>query len=141
MKHQILFLTVFLLLIGSCKKDDPVPKDIFVGSFFLVNVIEEYNPSNSTENKFLAPEVYDVTKTELLDPTTGTRVVAYKFEYGNRFMGLTQSDTNVIVGTDECPNTFDLKGVSITFSSINSLYTLNMLNCEGREVIAEYSPL
>jgi hypothetical protein len=66
-------------------------------------------------------------------------VTAYKFIFDDKFMGMTSSGENVIVGTDSCPNNSDLQGVSVTFSSSDSLYVLNMKNCEGREVIANYT--
>lgn len=135
--YKSLFPVVFILMI-SCGEDDPAPVDLFAGDYTLVNVIEEHDPNNNSE-KFLAPDVYVVTKTEFLDPTTGNRIAAYKYEDDTRFIGMMQSATEVLVGTDNCPNSSDLNGASITFSGVSSLYTLNMRNCEGREVIAEYT--
>ena len=135
---KVLYIAMVLLI--SCKDEDPQPVDLFAGDYTVVNIIEEYDPEESGKVEFLAPKLFTVLKTEFLDPTTGELVSAYKFEDDrNRFMGLTNGDENVIVGTDDCPNREDLNGVSITFSTINNLYTLNMQNCEGRDIIAEYS--
>ncbi len=135
---KVLYIAMVLLI--SCKDEDPQPVDLFAGDYAVVNIIEEYDPEESGKVEFLAPKLFTVLKTEFLDPTTGELVSAYKFEDDrNRFMGLTNGDENVIVGTDDCPNREDLNGVSITFSTINNLYTLNMQNCEGRDIIAEYS--
>jgi hypothetical protein len=135
---RILYIAMVLLI--SCKEEDPQPVDLFAGDYTVVNIIEEYDPEESGKVKFLAPKLYTVIKTEFLDPTTGELISAYKFEDDlNRFMGLTDGGENILVGTDDCPNREDLNGVSITFSTITNLYTLKMQNCEGRDIIAEYS--
>ena len=135
--EKVRFLFIFCLLVG-CAKEDPAPVDLFDGNYTLVNVIEEHDPNDNSQ-KFLAPDVYTVSKTELLDPSTGQSISAYKYEDNSRFIGMTQSDSEALVGSKSCPNSSDLNAASITFSSVSSLYTLNMRNCEGREVIAEYS--
>jgi len=129
----------------GCKKDDdPAPVDLFVGIYDLVSVIEEYDPSNpnSADEKFLAPESFEITKSELLNPVTGEMVSSYSFLVGEMFLGLTEqnnSDGMVLVGTQDCPNDDDLRAVSITIQQ-DSLYRLNMVNCITREVIADYNP-
>ena len=134
---------VLILILWSCAKEDPVPVpvDLFAGNHGLVEVIEEYRSTDSQSESFTAPEVFEITKSDFLDPASGERVTAYKFNYGDRFMGMISSEDNVIVGTEICPNNSDLNGVSVTFSSTDQFYVLNMLNCEGREVIANYTKL
>jgi hypothetical protein len=143
--YLYLFIIITIIIVGGCKKDeDPVPVDLFVGIYDLVSVIEEYDPSNpdNADDKFLAPESFEITKSELLNPITGEMVSSYSFLVGEIFMGLTEqgnSDGMVLVGTQVCPNDDDLRAVSITIQP-NSLYRLNMVNCITREVIADYNP-
>lgn len=137
---RILYISFVILI--SCNKEEPLPVDLFEGSYSLINVIEEHNPEEQSKPKFLAPKSFKVTKSEFLDPASGELVSAYKFNDDfNRFMGLTNSEQNVILGTDDCPNADDLTGVSITFLDSSNLYELNMKNCEGRDAIGEYSLL
>jgi len=131
--------------VGGCKKDeDPAPADLFVGIYDLVLVIEEYDPSdpNSADEKFLAPESFEIIKSELLNPVTGEMISSYSFLVGEIFLGLTEQSNSggmVLVGTQACPNDDDLRAVSITIQQ-DSLYRLNMVNCITREVIADYNP-
>ena len=140
----LLAVIIASLVINGCKKEeDPEPVDLFVGNYFLEVVIEEHNPSNSAEEKFLAPETFEITKSELLNPVTGEMVSSYKFLMGEVFLGLTeQSNSNgmVLVGKQGCPNADDLSAVSITIQQ-DGFYRNNMFNCINREIIADYDKL
>ena len=137
-KNLIVPLTV-ILFFGSCKKDEPAPVDVFAGSFLLAEVLEEFKPTGTQTGSFIAPSEYVVTKSDFLDPSTGERITAYKFLYDDIFMGLTSTEDDVIVGTSTCPNSSDLKAVSVTYMPGEQLYQLHMVNCEGREVLANYT--
>lgn len=143
-KYIIYHLLLILMIVAGCKKDDePMPEDIFVGEYLVQEVVEEYNPTDPDRQgeKFLAPDVFTIVKSDFLNPTTGEKVTSYKFFIDTVFLGLSeQIDSNglVIVGTQGCPNIDDLSGVSVT-SQESGLYRLNMLNCIGREVLADYS--
>lgn len=121
------------LVVCACGKDDPPPPEIFAGDYLLLEIEEEHST-------FEAPDVYQIINTEFLDPTTGERFPAYKYQDEmDRFMGMAQTEEFVIVGTDACPNGSGLDGVSLTYLPDSSVYRLNMRNCEGREIIAVYS--
>ena len=144
--YLILIISAISFGLSSCsKEEDPIPEDLFVGAYDLEEVFEEYNPNDQdkADEKFLAPMTFIVTKSEFLDPNTGELVAAYKFFINDSFMGLAEepgSNGLVLVGTQTCPNEDDLSGVSITLQE-SGLYKLNMLNCVGREVRADYTRL
>ena len=137
-----IFITITVL--GGCKKDeDPVSEDLFVGNYFLVNVDVEFDPDDPDrqDEAFLAPEDFQVTKSDLLNPITGEMVSSYKLLIDDIFLGLTEqsgSGGTALVGTQACPNDDDLRAGSITFVE-SDLYSLNLINCIGREVLATYS--
>jgi hypothetical protein len=143
-KFYICSLLLTVLLISSCGKDEePVPDELFVGNYVLVEVIEEYNPTdpNRSDEKFLAPELFTVSKSDVLNPITGEMVTTYKFLINDIFMGLAEqsgSGGDVLVGTAPCPNDDDLEAVSISLLD-GGMYQLNMFNCIRREVIADYN--
>ncbi len=138
-KDCIYILLIAVLFFGSCKKEDPAPVDVFVGNFLLEEVIEEFKPTGSQTGSFIAPSQFEVTKSDFLDPSTGERITAYKFLYDDKFLGLASTEDNIIVGTSTCPNASDLKAVSITYMQADLVYQLHMVNCEGREVLANYN--
>jgi len=139
------FLALGICLCSCSKEEDPIPEDLFVGTYDLEQVFEEYNPNDpeKEDEKFLAPSTFIVTKSDFLNPLTGELVSAYKFFIDDSFMGLFEdpgSAGTVLVGTQTCPNENELSGVSITLQE-SGLYSLNMLNCVGREVLADYTRL
>jgi hypothetical protein len=138
---SILGIIIITVIVAGCKKDeDPVPEDSFVGNYFLELVIEEHDPSNpdSVDEEFLAPETFEVTNSELLNPITGEMISSYKFLLKDVFLGLIEQSEMVLVGTQGCPNDDDLRAVSVTIQQ-DGLYRLNMANCINREVIADYT--
>lgn len=151
MIHSSIIFRIFTLLIttglicgfAACKNaDDPVPADIFDGNYTLNEVIEEYDPDDPEKEmeKFLAPDFFEILKSDFFDPTSGELVTAYKFFIDDIFLGLTINNETQLVGMENCPNANDINGVS--FQKLdNSLYQLNMLNCVGREVLATYTRL
>jgi len=127
-------------VLTGCKKDsDPVPEDEFVGIYTLAEVITEYNPTDpdKSDEKFLAPETFEITKSDFLDPTTGELITAYKYFYDDVFLGMMENNSNQLVGTESCPNSNNISGASVSPME-DSLYQLNMLNCPLREVLANY---
>ena len=137
-----LAIAVCSVLTGCKKESDPVPEDEFVGIYVLVEVITEYNPSDpdKSDEKFLAPETFEITKSDFLDPTTGEIITAYKYFYDDIFLGMLENNSNQLVGTESCPNANDISGASVSPIE-NTLYQLNMLNCSGREVLANYGKI
>ena len=90
-KRFIYFLFLAIILVESCQKEeDPLPEDNFVGQYVLQEVIEEYDPTNPdlAEDKFLAPELFKVTKSDFFNPATGETISSYKFLIGDTFIGL-----------------------------------------------------
>ncbi len=127
--------------LSACNKDDTsAPTDIFDGNYTLNEVIEEYDPDDPEKepDKFLAPGQFEIQSSDFFDPTTGGLVTAYKFFIDTIFLGLTKNSETQLVGTENCPNSNDINGISV-LQLDNSLYQLNMLNCVRREVRATYT--
>jgi hypothetical protein len=148
MPKHLRYLSIYILTIvflTSCKKEEePIPEDIFVGQYLLQEVLDEYNPTdpNREEDKFLAPELFRITKSDFFNPVTGETISSYKFLIDSVFIGIsekTDSNGSILVGVQSCTSVEDvLNSASITLLE-NEQYRLNMFNCVGREVLADYS--
>ena len=138
------YIILTIVLVAGCKKDEePAPEDLFVGNYSLVEVEVEFDPEDPDRqgDPFLAPEGFQVTKSDLLNPVTGEMVPSYKLLIDDIFLGLIEQEGSggtALVGTQACPNDDDIRAASITFLE-SELYSFNMLNCIGREVLATYS--
>ena len=141
-KWLILMPVVALVALGCSKDDEVVPEDPFVGFYTVSEVIEEFDPTEpgSEEEKFLAPSEFEIQKEQFLDPTTGTFFTAYKlFIMGDFITGLQETGTGNLEGELPCPNSTDIRSVNIALES--TLHRLSMVNCEFREVIADYTKI
>ena len=106
-------------------------------------MLDEYDPDDPdrAEDKFLAPEIFIINKSDFFNPVTGETVSSYKFFIVDVFIGIAEkNDSNgtILVGVQSCPNEDDLNSASVTLMD-NGVYQLNMFNCIGREVLADYS--